>query len=217
MNRQNNKQEENQMGKVEANKKKKKESLLNTAFELFTSKGINETSISDIVNKAGVAKGTFYLYFRDKYDVRNLLISHKSSKVFMNAANALEKEKIEVLEDKIIFIVDNIINQLAENKALLTFVSKNLSWGFFKNAITSHGDDDSLDFKDIYYTMLDESEYEYREPEIMIYMIVELVSSTIYSSILYNEPAGIEEIKPYLFETVRFIIKSHRGNKKVSD
>ena len=75
------------MGKVEANKKKKKESLLNTAFELFTSKGINETSISDIVNKAGVAKGTFYLYFRDKYDVRNLLISHKSSNVFMNAAH----------------------------------------------------------------------------------------------------------------------------------
>lgn len=204
------------MGKVEANKKKKKESLLNTAFELFTSKGINETSISDIVNKAGVAKGTFYLYFRDKYDVRNLLISHKSSKVFMNAANALEKQNIEILEDKIIFLVDNIINQLAENKTLLNFISKNLSWGFFKNAITNHADDESLNFKDIYYTMLDESEYEYREPEIMIYMIVEMVSSTIYSSILYSEPAGIEEIKPYLFETIRFIIKSHRGNKKVS-
>lgn len=202
------------MGKVEANKKKKKESLLNTAFELFTSKGINETSISDIVNKAGVAKGTFYLYFRDKYDVRNLLISHQSSKVFMNAANELKKQNIEVLEDKIIFIADNIINQLAENKKLLTFVAKNLSWGFFKNAITSHADDNSLDFKDIYYKMLEESEYEYSDPEIMIYMIVELVSSNIYSAILYNEPVGIEEIKPYLFETIRFIIKSHRGDKK---
>lgn len=202
------------MGKVEANKKKKKESLLNTAFELFTSKGINETSISDIVNKAGVAKGTFYLYFRDKYDVRNLLISRKSSKVFMNAARELEKQDIEALEDKIVFLVDNIINQLAENKTLLNFVAKNLSWGFFKNAVTGHSDEETLDFRDIYFTMLDEAEYEYKDPEIMIYMIVEIVSSTIYSSILYNEPAGIETIKPYIFENVRFIMRSHRGKKK---
>ena len=48
------------MGKWDANKKLKRDSLLNTSFELFTSQGINQTSISDIVKKAGVAKGTFY-------------------------------------------------------------------------------------------------------------------------------------------------------------
>ena len=40
------------------------------------------TSISDIVDNAGVAKGTFYLYFKDKYDIRNKLIAHKSGEVF---------------------------------------------------------------------------------------------------------------------------------------
>ena len=58
------------MGKVDENKKKKKEALFNTAYELFTTKGINATAISDIVEKAGVAKGTFYLYFKDKYDIQ---------------------------------------------------------------------------------------------------------------------------------------------------
>ena len=62
------------MGKVDENKKKKKEALFNTAYELFTTKGINATAISDIVEKAGVAKGTFYLYFKDKYDIKNKLI-----------------------------------------------------------------------------------------------------------------------------------------------
>ena len=56
------------MGKAERNKKQKKDALLNTAFELFTSKGITDTTISNIVDRAGVAKGTFYLYFKDKYD-----------------------------------------------------------------------------------------------------------------------------------------------------
>ena len=47
------------MGKVDENKKKKKEALFNTAYELFTTKGINATAISDIVEKAGVAKELF--------------------------------------------------------------------------------------------------------------------------------------------------------------
>ena len=70
------------MNKVENKKKQKKDALLNAAFDIFTSIGINKTSISDIVQKAGVAKGTFYLYFADKYDLRNKLIAHKANKIF---------------------------------------------------------------------------------------------------------------------------------------
>ena len=54
------------MGKVEHNKRQKRDSLLDSAFSLFINNGFTKTSISDIVKQAGVAKGTFYLYFRDK-------------------------------------------------------------------------------------------------------------------------------------------------------
>ena len=57
------------MGKIDKNKQQKRTSLLETAFGLFTSRGIHNTSISNIVESAGVAKGTFYLYFKDKYAV----------------------------------------------------------------------------------------------------------------------------------------------------
>ncbi|MBP3268272.1 MAG: TetR/AcrR family transcriptional regulator, partial [Ruminococcus sp.] len=77
------------MGKVDVNKKLKENNLLKTAFDFFTTKGFSKTSITDIVNQAGVAKGTFYLYFKDKYDIRNRLISHKSSQLFRNAVDAL--------------------------------------------------------------------------------------------------------------------------------
>ena len=73
------------MGKVESNKKQKKDALFNTAFELFTTKGTNKTTISDIADKAGVAKGTFYLYFKDKYDIRNKLVSYKTKELFYRA------------------------------------------------------------------------------------------------------------------------------------
>ena len=49
------------MSKVEEKKKNKQEALLASAFKLFTEKGINNTSISEIVKNAKMAKGTFYL------------------------------------------------------------------------------------------------------------------------------------------------------------
>ena len=52
------------MGKLDDKKKQKRDSLLMAAFTLFTQKGINDTSISDIAKKANMAKGTFYLYFK---------------------------------------------------------------------------------------------------------------------------------------------------------
>ncbi|MCM1530082.1 MAG: TetR/AcrR family transcriptional regulator [Alistipes sp.] len=199
------------MGKINSNKKQKENSLLKNAFEAFTTKGFSKTSITDIVNKAGVAKGTFYLYFKDKYDIRNKLISHKSSQLFRNATDALEKcgSSLE-FEDQIIFIIDNIINQLNEDQSLLTFISKNLSWGIFKTALNSPTTDDDINFADVYDLMLREAPYELNDPEIMLFMIVELVSSTCYSSILYSEPCSISELKPHIFETVRLIIEKHK-------
>lgn len=199
------------MGKVDVNKQQKENSLLKTAFEFFTTKGFSKTSISDIVGKAGVAKGTFYLYFKDKYDIRNKLVSHKSSQLFNKAIDELrDKFPGVTFEDKMVMLIDNIINQLNENKSLLTFISKNLSWGIFKSAITTPATEGDVNFLDIYYKMLDEAPYEFRDPELMMFMIVELVSSTCYSTILYSEPCGIEQLKPYLFDSIRNMIESHK-------
>ena len=202
------------MNKLELNKKIKKDSLLNTAFELFTTKGIHKTSIAEIVQHAGVAKGTFYLYFKDKYDIRNKLISHKSSQLFFKAVSALNNTTSLVFEDKIIFIVDHIIDALTEDKTLLSFISKNLSWGIFKSALTCPIDPNDINFYDIYLQMLEEEHYNFIDPEIMLFLIVELVGSTCYSAILYNEPTNIELLKPHLFQNIRHIISDHKKGEQ---
>jgi AcrR family transcriptional regulator len=45
--------------------------LVDAAFEVFMAKGVAASSVDDIVEAAGVAKGTFYLYFRTKDDAIN--------------------------------------------------------------------------------------------------------------------------------------------------
>ncbi len=195
------------MGKIDLNKKKKREALLNTAFELFTSQGIHKTTINNIVETAGVAKGTFYLYFKDKYDIRNKLIAHKAALIFSAADEALAKTGLTELEDRIIFLVDHILGQFNADKSLLHFISKNLSWGIFKNELISWGDNSDVNFYNI-YKMLENSPKTFKNPEVLLFMIVEFVSATCYSSILYGDPVGIEELKPYVFDAIRQIIKS---------
>ncbi len=202
----------NVLGKLENNKINKQRSLLNSAFELFTTKGVSKTSIAEISSKAGMAKGTFYLYFKDKFDIRNRLISHESSLLFSSAVAALDKElekRSLNFTEKIIFLIDNIINALDSNQTLLNFISKNLSWGIFKEALTTNVADNDINFLDVYHQMINDDEVNLREPEIMLFLIVELISSTCYSAILYKEPADIETAKPFIYATVRNIIKEH--------
>jgi AcrR family transcriptional regulator len=56
--------------------KKTKQDIIEAAWKLFTKKGVLNTSVSEIVREAHVAKGTFYLYFETKDDVLSAIIEH---------------------------------------------------------------------------------------------------------------------------------------------
>ena len=197
------------MSKLEINKQKKRDALLNTAFELFVSKGIQKTSISDIVEHAGVAKGTFYLYFTDKYDLRNKLISHKANQLFQAAYLSMRQEKPESFEDQVIFLCSHIIDCLEAAPSLLILISKHLSWGIFKTAIAKPDPSSEKNVYEIYTQIITESGQALKQPEIMIYMIAELISGSIYNPILYRQPVPLSEIKPYIFATVRELVRKH--------
>ena len=71
-------------------KDENRNNLLNSAYDLFIKNGIENTSIQDIANNAGLGKGTFYTYFKDKYEVRNLLIHIKTNELFLSAYKKLQ-------------------------------------------------------------------------------------------------------------------------------
>ena len=108
--------------KNDESKNDKESRLLNTGFKLFIEKGIKDTSIQDIVDEANVAKGTFYLYFKDKYELRDILIAKKSMALFNDAINALHNSYIKNFADQIIFVINYIIDELAKSPLLLKFL-----------------------------------------------------------------------------------------------
>ena len=198
------------MGKVDENKQMKLDALYRSAYDLFIEQGIEKTSISDIAKRAGVAKGTFYLYFTDKYELRDHLIARTAGKLFLAAWQTLEASPVSTFEDRIIFIVDYILERMQENKQMLRFISKNLSWGIFRQAILSSDDETEISIMELYRTrLLENPTVRLRAPETMMFLIIELASSTSYSTILENDPISFEELKPYLNESIRAIIQNH--------
>lgn len=198
------------MGKASENKQQKKTQLLDTAFKLFTTKGIAETSVSDITKAANVGKGTFYLYFKDKYELESKLISRRAAKLFLHADSVLASYPKDIsLEDKAVIIVNDLIDQLAANPSLLKFIYKNLSWGIVRNAIKLTPDCDA----DAYYSfdkMLEEYKDEFIEPDLMFYTIIELASSTCYNVILWSDPVNFDVYKLFLDKNIRAIMQNHR-------
>ncbi|MDD4372110.1 MAG: TetR/AcrR family transcriptional regulator [Anaerostipes sp.] len=201
------------MGKIDEKKKQKQKRLLDSAFKLFTTKGFQNTSISDIARKASMAKGTFYLYFKDKYVIRDHLISIQADNLFKDAEQALLQTHITDFTDQIIFILNYIVDKFSKNKVLLTFISKNLSWGVFKDALTHPSTEDELNFQTIYQQMIAQTPDEFEDPEVMLFMIIELVGGCCPSVMLSNEPVSIEEFKPLLYQAVRSIIEGQKKKK----
>lgn len=193
-------------------KKEKENRLMEKALKLFTEKGVNNTSIQDIADEAGVGKGTFYLYFKDKYDIRDKVIANCSNKLFADALSALNKSYIKNFEDQIIFVINYILDELNKNKILLKLISKNLSFGLFNTTIShlsnlSNIANDTETLYDMFVNKVNENNINLKNPKVTLFTIIELVSSTGFNSILYNEPLPLEQYKPYLYSVIRDILK----------
>ena len=59
----------------------RKLSILNAAKEMFAINGYHDTSISDIIKRADIARGTFYLYFKDKREIFDALFDQLLQKI----------------------------------------------------------------------------------------------------------------------------------------
>jgi AcrR family transcriptional regulator len=77
--------------------------LMDAAEEIFGTKGFYNTSVGEIAAKAGVAQGTFYLYFPSKIDIFKALVEHlshvlrqKTEIATQGAKDRLEAERLGI-------------------------------------------------------------------------------------------------------------------------
>ncbi|MEE2751463.1 MAG: TetR/AcrR family transcriptional regulator [Myxococcota bacterium] len=77
------------MGVRETKKEQRREDIESAGLALFISEGYDRASVERIVAAAGIARGTFYLYFKDK----QALFEHLAEKLYAPLVTLLEEHQ----------------------------------------------------------------------------------------------------------------------------
>jgi AcrR family transcriptional regulator len=86
-----------ELGRRERNKQAKRERIIDAAWQLFAEKGIDGTTTAEVAERAGIAKGTLFLYASDKDDLV-LMLMHERLERTSNEAVAKAQRKSGLLE-----------------------------------------------------------------------------------------------------------------------
>lgn len=166
--------------------KERRKDIMEMASMLFLSKGYEETSVNMIVEQLGVAKGTFYHYFKSKEDILEAVLEN-----YLN----------QYAEDIKLFLVSSSINAYEK----LMFVLKNiLSNTQGPEHLTKHVEDSK---NNRLHQMLDEKFYEKFYP-----IIVEILKQGTKENIFKLKHP--EEITQILLLGIRAYMHIHIPNFK---
>lgn len=99
--------------------------FFDTARQLFFQKGYEKTSVNDIIEKIGVAKGTFYHYFKSKEDLLDQLVNQFAKKSVLEVEKMMERREMNALERMNHFFI-SIRNLKVENIELMKMLMRTI-------------------------------------------------------------------------------------------
>lgn len=106
-----------EISRREIKKIRNKQAIAETALDLFFQKGLNETSVAEIMGKAGLGVGTFYNYFESKEEVVKYCLAER-----INAASqTCEDIQLSTLSstEKLIQILQVVGNTYDKDRKLV--------------------------------------------------------------------------------------------------
>lgn len=94
----------------EEKRESQRQHLLEKGKELMLKYGIKKTTVDDIVNASGIAKGTFYLYFSSKEEFFNRLLTQINQSFFDIAEKLIRESPRAELKNNLKNFFDKVFN-----------------------------------------------------------------------------------------------------------
>lgn len=108
------------MPRTKKHPEERRSEIIAAARHLFLTKGIENTSISDIVKAAGIAQGTFYLYFDSKEAIIEAVIEEMADEISHDIP-AIPRNRELSAPQKIIHVVDELYAAVRRSQAVEYF------------------------------------------------------------------------------------------------
>lgn len=184
----------------------KEQHLLDAAYKLFLGKGVWKTSVDEIVREADVAKGTFYLYFRNKEDLLQKLVDRICTRILTEAYEHTRRNLSPDFAENVVTMVDYIVEYFKYNKVQLRLIERNFSWPTVRRALTDQSDRTDPVWRALAQDLANSPlAGRCTEDEMfkIIFVLVEMCGSVCYSSIIEGRPDTIDNMKPMLYRIIR--------------
>ena len=197
------------MDAAKTKKIEKKKKIIETAYQLFKSAGISATAVDDVVKSAGIARGTFYLYFKDKSDLLEQLVFYKSTETMMEllrqAGSELSAGALDFLS-MVRRFVEIYIRFYADHKDVMMVLNKNMT-SFLRSFPNLFDEEAQAIYDQILGYFID---YGYTEEKAnkMIYIVIEMLSAVCADAILYGEPFSLEALREPLSASAVLLIEN---------
>jgi AcrR family transcriptional regulator len=101
---------------------RRREQILHHAALLFGQKGYHATSISDIIEAAGIARGTFYRYFKNKRTIFDEILDTLVVKIKGRIRKVVLGPSAPPVKNQIVGNVTGVLALLINNRALLSIL-----------------------------------------------------------------------------------------------
>jgi AcrR family transcriptional regulator len=100
------------MGKAE-----RRQQILGVARDVFARRGYHAAKVDDIVAAAGVARGTFYLYFQDKRAIFGEIVDRTIARLGIAIVRVDPHDKVRSVADQIRENIRRIVRVLLDDRA----------------------------------------------------------------------------------------------------
>lgn len=98
-------------------KTERRQQILSHARDVFAKRGYHAAKIEDIVAAAGVARGTFYLYFGDKRTIFEEIVDRVLARIGMSIMRVDPHDPVRTVADQIKENIRRIVGILLEDRA----------------------------------------------------------------------------------------------------
>ncbi len=191
-------------------KLEKKMKIIDTAFSLFREHTVSATAVDDIVKGAGIARGTFYLYFKDKSDLLEQIILYKSTEYMKTVLRKTLSESIlseNDFFDMARLFLNCYIDFLIDNKEILPVMNKNLS-SCIKNLPDFYDSEIGIIYSRLITNMVSMG-YTPENAHITAFIIVDMTGNVCSDAILHEKPYPIEKIRDTVVNSAITILKNN--------
>ena len=191
---------------LDEKKKDNKLQIIQSAIKMFEKKGVEKTTIRDIMNNTDLGLGTFYSYFKDKEDLKEQIVLSKVVDLVLEAEKkCTQEDHVERFISFTEFIIDYYIAHPFE----FELVASNLNWALYakvENEERFAEADTTLKFILNKYSQLFSKEYSDSQKLYILSLTIETVISTCKLAIRKDSILSIDEMKSVLVEVIKQIL-----------